>query len=276
MIRLLNADFYKLKKCGAIWIAIFLSIIVAGYYLYQNYNIYKNCLDVVNVNNMIFKYLPIFCLVTSIFTSTFLGLDYQNGSIKNKIIVGHDRTKIYLSNLIITFIASLLVYLVFVFIICLGGYYIFEKLNINIDFLLNILIIIFIIFAYVSISNFIIMSINDDILSPILSIIISFVLIFMSFSLLSSLSELKYSHSNDEFYINELGQEIKDTENPNYVKGIKRKVYETLVNFLPTGQAFQLSREMKVNLYLFLIYSAGFIVVFNGMGIYIFKHKELK
>ncbi len=276
MIKLLNFNFYKLKKCRTIWIAILLSSIVASYYLYQNYNIYKNCLDVVNVNNMIFKYLPIFSLVISVFTSIFLGLDYQNGSIRNQIIVGHDRIKIYLSNLIITFIAGVLIYLVFVFIICLGGYYIFGNLNINIDFLLNVLNIIFIIFAYVSISNFIIMSISNDILSPILTIIISFALIFTSFSLLSSLSELKYSHSDDEFYINELGQEIKDTENLNYVKGLKRKIYVTLVNFLPTGQAFQLSREMKVDLYLLLLYSSGFTIILNGIGLYIFKHKELK
>ncbi|MGY3662454.1 MAG: hypothetical protein ACXAHE_00930 [Roseburia sp. 1XD42-69] len=39
----------------------------------------------------------------------FLGTDYSDGTIRNKLTVGHTRTNIYLANLIVTFAAGLLI-----------------------------------------------------------------------------------------------------------------------------------------------------------------------
>ena len=51
MINLLKANFYKMKKSKAIWIAALLSAIVAVYYVKDNYNIYHDSLELVNINS---------------------------------------------------------------------------------------------------------------------------------------------------------------------------------------------------------------------------------
>ena len=54
MTNLLKANFYKMKKNKFIWIASILSVIVAIYYIRDNYNIYHDFLSYVNINSLIF------------------------------------------------------------------------------------------------------------------------------------------------------------------------------------------------------------------------------
>lgn len=277
MTNLLKANFYKMKKNKFIWIASILSVIVAIYYIRDNYNVYHDFLSIVNINSLIFNYLPVFIIVSSILISTLLGFDYSNGSIKNKIIVGHSRLKIYISNLISTYLIILTIYLIYVLIICLSGIFLFKNLTFNFKFLINIIILFLIILSYTSISVFITMTINNDIVSPVLNVLNSFILIIISFILLSVLSEPKYLHSDDGIYINDVGIEVIDTENPMYIKGSKRTIYEIIVNILPTGEAFQKSRDRDINTnsYQMLGYSISFIIITNTLGIYLFYNKEL-
>lgn len=277
MTNLLKANFYKMKKNKFIWIANILSVIVAIYYIRDNYNVYHDFLSIVNINSLIFNYLPVFIIVSSILISTLLGFDYSNGSIKNKIIVGHSRLKIYISNLLSTYLIILTIYLIYVLIICLSGIFLFKNLTFNFEFLINIIILFLIILSYASISVFIAMTINNDIVSPVLNVLNSFILIIISFILLSVLSEPKYLHSDDGIYINDVGIEVIDTENPMYIKGSKRTIYEIIVNILPTGEAFQKSRDRDINTnsYQMLGYSISFIIITNTLGIYLFYNKEL-
>lgn len=277
MTNLLKANFYKMKKNKFIWIASILSVIVAIYYIRDNYNVYHDFLSIVNINSLIFNYLPVYIIVSSILISTLLGFDYSNGSIKNKIIVGHSRLKIYISNLISTYLIILTIYLIYVLIICLSGIFLFKNLTFNFKFLINIIILFLIILSYASISVFIAMTINNDIVSPVLNVLNSFILIIISFILLSVLSEPKYLHSDNGIYINDAGIEVIDTENPMYIKGSKRTIYEIIVNILPTGEAFQKSRnrDIDTNSYSILCYSLCFIIITNTSGIFLFYNKEL-
>lgn len=277
MTNLLKANFYKMKKNKFIWIASILSVIVAIYYIRDNYNVYHDFLSYVDINSLMFNYLPVYIIVSSILISTLLGFDYSNGSIKNKIVVGHSRFKIYISNLISTYLIILTIYLIYVLIICLSGIFLFKNLTFNFEFLLNIIILLLIILSYSSISVFITMTINNDIVSPVLNVLNSFILIIISFILLSVLSEPKYLHSDNGIYINDAGIEVIDTENPMYIKGSKRTIYEIIVNILPTGEAFQKSRDRDINTnsYSILCYSLCFIIITNTSGIYLFYNKEL-
>lgn len=277
MTNLLKANFYKMKKNKFIWIASILSVIVAIYYIRDNYNVYHDFLSYVDINSLMFNYLPVYIIVSSILISTLLGFDYSNGSIKNKIVVGHSRFKIYISNLISTYLIILTIYLIYVLIICLSGIFLFKNLTFNFEFLLNIIILLLIILSYSSISVFITMTINNDIVSPVLNVLNSFILIIISFILLSVLSEPKYLHSDNGIYINDAGIEVIDTENPMYIKGSKRTIYEIIVNILPTGEAFQKSRnrDIDTNSYSILCYSLCFIIITNTSGIFLFYNKEL-
>ena len=49
-------------------------------------------------------------LVAAILTSMFIGSEYSDGTIRNKLVVGHSRMRIYLANLIVCSVACVLIF----------------------------------------------------------------------------------------------------------------------------------------------------------------------
>ncbi len=71
----------------------------------------------------------------------------------------------------------------------------------------------------------------------------------------------------------ELGPEIS---NPVYVSGMKRKFYEWLLQFLPTGQSVLIANGEITDPLINMIYSVVFIIAVNVCGVLAFKKKNLK
>ena len=53
-------------------------------------------------------------LVAAILTSMFIGSEYSDGTIRNKLVVGHSRMRIYLANLIVCSVACVLISLSYI------------------------------------------------------------------------------------------------------------------------------------------------------------------
>ena len=96
MSKLLKAGLYRLKKEKLFWGFIIVSILVAIYVL--------TMLKVSTLDSIINEYLYFIGLMIAIFVSVFVGKEHAEGLIRNKLIVGHSRANIYLSNLIISII----------------------------------------------------------------------------------------------------------------------------------------------------------------------------
>ena len=113
MIKLLNAGFTRLRKNKLFWLLTLFSIVLALFMIYFRYNDMKTYEDTVAVEQLMFNYSTIIGIVMSIFTSLFLGVEYSDGAIRNKISIGHKRVNIYLSNFIVTTITSLFSFILF-------------------------------------------------------------------------------------------------------------------------------------------------------------------
>ena len=82
MSKLLKAGFFRLKKDTIFWVFLFLSIGIAGITLYRFYDINLPKLD-----RLINEYIWYIGLLIAIFVSIFVGKEYSEGIIRNKIIV---------------------------------------------------------------------------------------------------------------------------------------------------------------------------------------------
>lgn len=82
MTKLLKAGFFRLKKDTIFWVFLFLSIGIAGITLYRFYDINLPKLD-----RLINEYIWYIGLLIAIFVSIFVGKEYSEGIIRNKIIV---------------------------------------------------------------------------------------------------------------------------------------------------------------------------------------------
>ena len=102
MSRLLSADFARLKKNKFFWICtagiFLLGIFMAAmhYIAMQEYG--ENAPQLTNI---LFVYALVIVFLIPAFDSLFTGTEYSDGTIRNKLIIGHTRTCIYLSNLVV-------------------------------------------------------------------------------------------------------------------------------------------------------------------------------
>lgn len=274
MIKLLNAGFTRLIKNKLFWLLTIFTIGLALFMIYTQYSDMKRYKEVIEVEELIVKYSTIIGIVIAIFTSLFLGVEYSDGAIRNKISIGHKRTNIYLSNLIITITTSLFSYILFMIIIAIIGVPLFDGITMSMLVLLKLIVCIFMmIFAYSSIFTLLAMIISNKTITSIISIVLAFGLMMVAIVCLRILNTQEYVQ-----IVSMVGGEMKFEEipNPNYPSEQERKVYQTLLDINPAGQGLQLLEGTDANLKVLPLYSFGILVIFTGSGLVLFNKKELK
>lgn len=281
MLKLLHANFYRLRKnkvfIGIIIITIIASCVILfntyqGNITNEKYNMQKTPID-----RTYTIYINVISFLIAVFVSIFVGSDYDNGTIRNKIIVGHSRKNIYLSNLIVSIVVGLVLEIIYLTIISIVGIPLIGKIQMNIlDFLYIILDMIFLIIVFSSIFNFISMLCSNVTLSTVGSLL----LILIMYVFCMSISGIAYS--TKELKIQDFDENgnlvTKYLEDKNYPGDFNKNLCKTIINILPTGQAMELSEvNIDINeIKIYPLYSLGVILIINILGIYMFNKKELK
>lgn len=274
MIKLLNANFTRLKKNKTF---LLLSIFSIGFALLIIYNQYSDMTkfdQVIKTEEILLNYSTMIGIVIAIFTSLFLGVEYSDGGIRNKVSIGHKRTNIYLANLIIVTMTSWFSYILFMLVAICLGIPLFGGITIPILTLLKRIGCIFVmIFSYSSIFTFIAMLVSNKTITAIVSIMLTFGMMFYSIMALDKLSQPEYI---DTLIIKDGVREIINTKNKHYLKGEKKKLVQLSIDIIPAGQALQIAGKTVPNLEVLPIYSLGIIVIFTSTGLTLFRKKELK
>ena len=86
MSNLLNANFFKLKKEFSFWMLIMITIVIAIFTILR-FNDNNGIFEIVKIDRILNEYIVYIGLFIAIFVSIFVGKEYSNGIIRNKIIV---------------------------------------------------------------------------------------------------------------------------------------------------------------------------------------------
>jgi len=125
MKNLLKADFYRIFKQKLIYLIIIVSclagIAIPLLYKLMNKMMSFDCYSVKDILANSFSTTCIVALVIPIFTAIIIYQDYSSGIIRNKILAGYTRTKIFLSNFIINLVITVGAILTTVLLACLLG-----------------------------------------------------------------------------------------------------------------------------------------------------------
>lgn len=218
-----------------------------------------------NANSMLFS---------AIFISLFLGTDYSNGTIRNKLMIGSTRTRIYLSNLVTTAAGGLLIAaarcIPCAVTACFG-----KEFGMSEDeFIFKMSIVVCAIAAMSAIFTLLGMSITSRSANAAVTITSAFVLILGSAIIMSILEQPEYI---SVYEATENGITLTDPRpNPAYVSGTKRGVLTTVNDVLPSGQVMQMEAGVLHNKELMPLYSLGAIAVTTAAGAVVFRKKDLK
>lgn len=271
MYKLLRAGFFRLKKDIIFWLFMFLTIGIAGLTLFRytfNEGVYLD-----KIVNEFIMYIGLFI---AIFVSIFVGKEHSQGIIRNKIIVGHSRIFIFLANLIISIIASILCEIVYLVVVFLIGIPLFGQMQMPLSqFAMLLLNTALVIISFCSIFNFISMICSEITVSTTICIIlfITMYVVQASFSLTANTDKYINHTFTDE---NGISHIVSQELDPNYPGDEKVKIARIIYFLIPQGQASELANAETENLSKLPIYSLSVIGVMNILGICMFSKKELK
>lgn len=276
MNKLLRSNFSRLWKNKIFWLCAGTMLLYAVMYMLHACR--QAAADPSEYQYTIDKYYFQFALsigfFCTLFGSMFFGTEYSDGTIRNKMIVGHTRTGIYIASLITTFAATLLIMSAWligalVAVPALG----FWKIGV-LRLLLFLLISVLFVLAYSAIFTTINMLSSNKALTVLISILLFLGLLVFASMIYNGLSEPEMISG---VLITQNGLEMAEpSPNPNYITGVKREIYDFLVDFLPTGQGLRLLRLEITHPVRMLVSSLFITVTATAGGLAAFKKKNLK
>lgn len=214
----------------------------------------------------------------SAFIGIFVGTDYSDGTIRNKLIVGHSRTEIYFSNLIVCSSASLMIHLAYILSTLILGNILLENTIIPLkDKIIFTAFSSLTMIAFSAICLLLSMLIKSKASSAVTIIIMTIIMFCATMTIGQILRAPEYYEPYS--YLDQDTGEIVNVEgekNLQYVSGTKREILEFCDEFLPSSQFYYISSLDKDGLDTKSLYSLIIIVITTTSGILIFKRKNLK
>lgn len=277
MRKLLSANFSRLWKDKAFWICIIAMLLLTVACMLNGSRqaiLLKQEGYIVELDNYYFMLAPVPGLFQAVFISLFLGTEYSDGSIRNKLIVGHTRTNIYLANMVVCFTAGLCILAAWL-IGGLIGIPFFGAWKIGAQGAAAfVLIAVFFSAAFTGIFTILGTLSTNKAATAVAAILLWLGLLILASMAYSRLCEPEFA-SGVMMTVN--GMETLDAApNPDYVSGAFRTFLEWVVNILPTGQSILMSNMDLSHPVQDIICSTLIALGTTLGGILAFRRKDLK
>ncbi len=274
MRKLMRANLARLWRSKAFWACMILLAVLAVALIYDNANYERDPSEVVLMN-----IAPVIPLVLAPFIALFLGAEYSNGAIRNKLIVGSHRSAIYLSNLLTCVIAGVLMLVAFAIPALLLGELLKTGLSISWGSLLSLMLMTVIVsIASTSIFTCGAMLMNNRGLSAVILVIGAFALLIVADMFIERLDTPPTMDNYVEMTMD--GEMLRKENVPNryYISGTKREIYQFISDILPAGQAIRLANvELPEDSgWKYPLYSAIVTLLTSGIGLFFFRRKNIK
>lgn len=279
MTSLFSADRMRLWKSWLFWILLVLSALLTVPPFREALSEAGRIGDPTEgwvIDTALFQATMVHGISLAAFVPLFLGADYHDGTIRNKLIAGHGRSSVYFSAL-----ASCALTVLCLTAVSAAGYALQALAThgiLGIDtphFALCVLSSVGCTMAFVSLYVVLSMLIDNRAYALLACIVVLLAMVFVSGRLERVLLQSEIARDVVDFVD---GQPVwsEPYPNPAYVGGLKRAVYQWIIDFLPTGQGSQLSNLEAERVSRFPMHSALFVLLTTGVGLLGFSKKDIK
>lgn len=268
MRKLLAAEWVRLRRSRLLWLGVALLVIS---------NIFSVCLAAQDAPTLYsvetialsgFSFLP---LIDAVVISWWIGGDYDQGILRQKLTVGHTRTAIFLANFVLGAVASLMLLLVMLASGGMLGYAVFRTFTFSATDGAHLLLCCLLIgIAIAAICVTISMAASSRAAAVVLSLCLMVALIASASILRGVLFEAGLIHSISISTFTNAGMAFSTT-NPHILTLI-----QWLYDLLPSGQISQIMDLENPHWQRWSVLSLVWILCFGITGACIFRHKDIK
>lgn len=275
MSKLLIADFYRLKKDMLFWVCVtvmFLFGLIGTISLYLDKKEYGQ-LDEACAENAAFGFNLLAGILCAAFCSLFQGEEYSSGTIRNKLITGHTRANVYLSQVFVCIAAGIMMCIAFavpsvvVGIIFMGGFKELDSFHIFGYYMASFLVTA----ACVSLFSLITVVVKRKTASVAACFFVALLIIWLSLQVNQTLHLPEYT-----YMFTSPNEPSQYGLNPKYPQDDQRKLLEAVLDILPAGQAYQLCYRFAENLVRMIISDVTICVLSLLAGTAVFSKENIK
>ena len=269
MLKLLRANFFRLWRSKALWLCFGGAFVFSTLFLLNFPADDAIALD--EVFAQVFPFLP---LLYAAFLSLFLGIEYQDGTLRNKIVTGHARWKVYTASLLSGIAGCWVILLGWLLSTAIGAaeYGWFQAPAAGLA--LELAVALGTAAALAAILTLLGMLLPNRAVAAVLAILLMLGLLLLGSYFYNALCEPEYFSG---MVMTTNGFEAGEAQlNPNYISGTLRTVYQFAVDALPTGQSILLANQELARPVLSLCASVCLVLLSSAAGLLAFRRKDLK
>lgn len=258
MGKLIRASFFRLWRSRTFWLYIISMIAFATAFMAMQ----AFAMDyTVPLSRVIFLPLSMYGIVSAAFVSVFVGTDFSDGIVRNKLLAGNRRKDFVISCVVVSCVSCISVYMITSLFTLAVGKLIFEN-NVAAEvFIFYFLLGIGISGAVGCLFCVITLSCGSKTNAVIWCMGIAFGLLFLCL------------YTNQQLVQTEFRDGLP---NPHYISGVRRMVYAFLHDLNPYGQMAQLTVWKVWNPTQAVICNLMWIVVGTLAGCAVFRRKDIR
>lgn len=266
MNKLIVANFGRLKKdMGFLLCTAFM--LLAG--------IFVSVKAEVALDRVFFVYALLIGLVSAVFCGLFIGTEHGDGTLRNKLIVGHTKASVYLANLIVCVIAGFVFCVAFIIPMLAVGIPRLGFFEADIASVLALFGITLALSAAFSGIFTLVATVFQNKAAAAVACILCFIALFgIAAAVNSSLQEPEFIES----YVTNISGvgDMESEPNPNYLTGTKRDIYQFALDLNPAGQSLQFAEMTMVHTWQLALYSILIMIITSAVGVLIFRKENVK
>ncbi len=277
MSKLLSANLARLWKDKVFWItmiSVFLFSLINMWNSDRSAEAMTQSGFIVTLDDYYFNMAPYSGLVCAVFISLFLGTEYSDGTMRNKLTVGHTRNHVYLANFFTSFIACLFLIAAW-FLGGLPGIFLIGPFEMGfLGFLVYLLITICFTATLSAIYTFVSTMSSNKALTIVFVLLVWLGMVLAASALNDRLSEPEMN--GGMAYVDGAFKMLDPTPNPLYLTGGTRSLCECLLDLLPVGQAILMMDAAIEHPVRQIVFSLLLAVIAVVGGFVAFRKKDIK
>lgn len=286
MRNLLSANFLRLRKNMPFWVSVAVCVVLGALAAFGEFRFQVSTgadLSVPEVSQykallegQFFNYASFIGILAAALIALFLGTEYSDGAIRNKVMTGHSRLSIYFANLITGFAASLACMAAYMASCLAVGAPLLGWFTKPASLLLTAIVgSVVMLAAFCAIFTFVTMNVSRKSTSVTICLLSAFLALFLAVYLYARLDAPEFI----EGYELSVNGEIVLAEpepNPQYLRGMEREVYQFAFDLLPAGQSLQYTGLIFTDPVRLMAMSLAVAALFTAAGTALFRKKDLK
>lgn len=277
MSKLLSANFTRLWKNKVFWLCVLFSIGAAVAAVVGTHRVIVRHPGIeATMEGSLFQIAGMVGFAQAVFCGLFLGTEYSDGTVRNKLIVGHTRAAVYGANLLVCMAAGLVMGIAyFVVYLPLGWALIGAPAMAKGAMAGLIALTLLMTLSFSAIFTLIGMLNQNKAGAAVIALLLVLATLFLCSYLVAQLNEQEMTMSAEILADGTLSL-TEPEPNPNYVSGAQRAIYQFIVDVWPMGQGIQLANAEVANPWQMGIYSVVIALLSTWVGVACFRKKDIK